>query len=123
MHSLAVNADLDFLVCNKGTVTKALDRKLVFAVGRKSMTNEHSPASAKSQTFNLVILRGIARGDIGRYGRRLPITNRYARDLPRRHAGLQHGLGQRQRTGDVVKTLLDCPVAKCRGIYIDIQQS
>ena len=104
LHSLAINEKLDLFAGNISADTKILDRKLVFAIGRKIVVNEHSPACSQRKTFDMMSLPDVARRNIARFRRRLPVTDRHSRN-PRCRCcvSFQQGWGYRQRTRNIVK--------------------
>ena len=124
MHSLAVDEEFKLFARNVAAETEVLDRKLVLAIGGKVVANQHSAAGAKRQTFDVLILRRIARRNVGRFRRRLPIADRHAGDpRRRRRIGFQQRRRDRQRTRDVVKASgRIVRRQKRRGIDLEIQQ-
>src|SRR5580704_15001543 len=105
MYSLAVNQEFQLLAGNILAETEVLDGKLVIAIGGEAVANQHSAASSKWQTLDMLILRGIARCDIGRFRGRFPKANGHAGDPGRRrHICFQQRRRYGQRTRNIIET-------------------
>ena len=104
MGSLAVDDELELLAGNEAADPEVLDREPVLAVGREVVAHQHAAAGAKRQPLDVLILRRVARRQIGGFGRRLPVANGHARNPCRcRRIGLEQCRRYRQRTRDVVE--------------------
>src|SRR2546425_13026938 len=83
-HSLAVNKEFNLLAGNIAADAEVLDRKLVLAIGWEVVVNQDAATRAKWKTLDVVTLSDIARFEITRLRRCLPIPNRHTGNPRRR---------------------------------------
>ena len=124
MRPFSVDGELELLAGNVAADAEVLDRELVVAIGREVMPHQHPASGAERQPFEMLILRGIARRKVGRFGRRLPVADRHARhSRGGRRVGFQQCRRDGQGTGDVVEA--SCRIIrrqKRRDIDLEIEQ-
>ena len=106
VRALAVDDERELLAGNEAADAEVLNRELVFAVGRKVVTRDDAAARAEGHALEALVLRGVARRQIGGLGRRLPVADRHAGDARRRgRVRLEQRRRDRQRPGDVVEAV------------------
>ena len=91
---------------NEAADAEVLNRELVLAVRREVVAGDDAAARAEGHAVEALVLRGVARRQIGGLGRRLPVADRHAGDARRRRrVRLEQRRRDRQRPGDVVEAV------------------
>ena len=106
VRALAVDDERELLARNEAADAEVLNRELVLAVGRKVVARHDAAAGAERHALEAMVLRRVARREVGRFGRRLPVADGHARHARRRRGiRLEQRRRDRQRAGDVVEAV------------------